>query len=151
MHTQDGIICLDSAGFILSSNKQARQIVGLDTFQIPGKPTLHFQDLFASDHACVMDAAEKNIQIFSLPLWSGLCVDSVALKPAYQPPISTPIRSTVAIHPASTASFNQPHRQGLKEVESELISKTLRQMKGNVAQTARALGISRATIYRKLK
>lgn len=36
-------------------------------------------------------------------------------------------------------------------MESELIAKTLRQLKGNVAQTAKVLGISRATIYRKLK
>ena len=151
MNSQDGIICLDSSGFILSSNRQARQIVGLDTFQTQGTQTLHFQDLFASDHACVMDAAEKNTPILSLPLWSGLCVDSVALKRTDQPPLSTPIRSTLAINPTLTASLNQPHQQGLKEVENELISKTLRKMKGNVAQTARALGISRATIYRKLK
>lgn len=151
MNSQDGIICLDSSGFILSSNRQARQIVGLDTFQTQGSQTLHFQDLFASDHACVMDAAEKNNPILSLPLWSGLCVDSVAIKPSHQQKNSALIHSATVVNQVSAPSIIQHPQQGLKEVESELILKTLRQMKGNVAQTARALGISRATIYRKLK
>jgi transcriptional regulator of acetoin/glycerol metabolism len=38
----------------------------------------------------------------------------------------------------------------LKEVESDLIRKAVEEARGNVAQAARALGISRATVYRKL-
>jgi transcriptional regulator of acetoin/glycerol metabolism len=38
----------------------------------------------------------------------------------------------------------------LKEIEVTLIRKAVEQALGNVAQAARALGISRATVYRKL-
>jgi transcriptional regulator of acetoin/glycerol metabolism len=38
----------------------------------------------------------------------------------------------------------------LKDVESALIQKAVRDARGNVAQAARLLGISRATVYRKL-
>jgi transcriptional regulator of acetoin/glycerol metabolism len=38
----------------------------------------------------------------------------------------------------------------LKEIEISLIRKAVEQAQGNVAQAARALGISRATVYRKL-
>ncbi|MDO9197672.1 helix-turn-helix domain-containing protein, partial [Rhodoferax sp.] len=38
----------------------------------------------------------------------------------------------------------------LKDIEAALIRKAVDQARGNVAQAARALGISRATVYRKL-
>jgi transcriptional regulator of acetoin/glycerol metabolism len=39
----------------------------------------------------------------------------------------------------------------LKDVEKLHITETIREFKGNVTQAAQYLGISRATIYRKLK
>ena len=42
-------------------------------------------------------------------------------------------------------------KQKLSDIENELILKALQSNKGNKAQTAKALGISRATLYRKLK
>lgn len=41
-------------------------------------------------------------------------------------------------------------KHGLRDIEAEVISKAIAQARGNVAQAARALGISRATMYRKL-
>ena len=38
----------------------------------------------------------------------------------------------------------------LKEMETALIRKTVQDERGNVAAAAKALGISRATVYRKL-
>ena len=38
----------------------------------------------------------------------------------------------------------------LKDMEAALIRKTVEQARGNVAQAAKTLGISRATVYRKL-
>jgi len=38
----------------------------------------------------------------------------------------------------------------LKDVETALIRKAVEQARGNVMEAARALGISRATVYRKL-
>ena len=38
----------------------------------------------------------------------------------------------------------------LKDVELALVHRAVAEARGNVAQAARALGISRATVYRKL-
>jgi len=51
----------------------------------------------------------------------------------------------MSMHMASAATMRP-----LKEVESDLIRKAVEEARGNVAQAARALGISRATVYRKL-
>ena len=154
MNSQDAIVCLDSAGFIQSSNKQARHMLGLDAFQTQNhSESPHFQDLFATDQACVMDAATQDMQLLCLPLWSGLCVDAVALLPhQHTQQLTSPTYAKLQpITRATLVPEQAKAQQGLKEVESELIAKTLRQLKGNVAQTAKVLGISRATIYRKLK
>jgi transcriptional regulator of acetoin/glycerol metabolism len=38
----------------------------------------------------------------------------------------------------------------LKAIETDLIRRAMQQAKGNVAEAARRLGISRATLYRKI-
>jgi transcriptional regulator of acetoin/glycerol metabolism len=51
------------------------------------------------------------------------------------------------------ASHNttQPATTGaLQQLQLAMINKAIAQAKGNVAQAAKALGISRATLYRKL-
>ena len=40
--------------------------------------------------------------------------------------------------------------KGLKDAQTEMIREAVKQARGNVAEAARALGISRATVYRKL-
>ena len=40
--------------------------------------------------------------------------------------------------------------KALRDVETELIRQAVLKARGNVAEAARALGISRATVYRKL-
>jgi DNA-binding NtrC family response regulator len=40
---------------------------------------------------------------------------------------------------------------GLREMEQSVIRQTLNDCAGNMAQTARRLGIHRSTLYRKLK
>jgi transcriptional regulator of acetoin/glycerol metabolism len=52
---------------------------------------------------------------------------------------------TAATAPATTQSASP-----LKAVESDLIRRAMQQARGNVTEAARHLGISRATLYRKL-
>ena len=51
--------------------------------------------------------------------------------------------------PGQTAAATAP-RVPLRDVEIALIREAVAQARGNVQQAAQALGISRATIYRKL-
>ena len=50
------------------------------------------------------------------------------------------------ITPAHTAARSLP----LREIESAMIRKAVADARGNVIEAARVLGISRATVYRKL-
>jgi transcriptional regulator of acetoin/glycerol metabolism len=43
------------------------------------------------------------------------------------------------------------HRLPLKDIEAVMIRKAVDEARGNVMQAARVLGISRATVYRKLR
>ena len=56
----------------------------------------------------------------------------------------TPTQPTTATPRASTAP------KPLKDVQTDMIREAVNQARGNVAEAARALGISRATVYRKL-
>ncbi|MNL86617.1 Bacterial regulatory protein, Fis family [compost metagenome] len=53
---------------------------------------------------------------------------------------------------ASTASLRPIANMGvpLREVETALIRRAVEEARGNVMQAARVLGISRATVYRKI-
>ena len=61
-------------------------------------------------------------------------------------------RATLHIQALTTtrAGNAADERMPLREVEISLIRKAVDDAKGNVMKAARALGISRATVYRKL-
>jgi transcriptional regulator with PAS, ATPase and Fis domain len=52
---------------------------------------------------------------------------------------------------APAVSFVAASNMALSDIEGDLIRNALRDHSGNVARTSRALGISRSTIYRKLR
>jgi transcriptional regulator of acetoin/glycerol metabolism len=80
----------------------------------------------------LFDAASEP-HAMEVPLWSGLNLQ---------------IRSQLQ-HACN--NLQQPAATGaLQQIQSAMISKAISQAKGNVAQAAKTLGISRATLYRKL-
>jgi transcriptional regulator of acetoin/glycerol metabolism len=59
----------------------------------------------------------------------------------------------LALHPASSGSATAPARLDdltLEEAERLLIQKALARYDGNVSQAAKALGLSRSALYRRL-
>jgi transcriptional regulator of acetoin/glycerol metabolism len=137
---QDGLIALDADGFVTGANPTARQLV--PSLSQATASALHSRDLFAMPFEMLFDAARHDTQGLEAPLWSGLRLQVLA-----------------RLHQDSRASAafwspNWPMASGaglpLRDVETALIQKAVAQAKGNVAQAARALGISRATVYRKL-
>lgn len=122
----DGLIGLDADGFIRCANQHARHITGLLAHQ-----PQHAGDVFATAWQTLFDLKPEAMGV-ELPLWSGLRIQVQASRAT----------STVA----STHSAAPP----LKAVESDLIRRAMQQARGNVAEAARHLGISRATLYRKL-
>jgi transcriptional regulator of acetoin/glycerol metabolism len=127
----DGLITLDAEGFVSGSNGVARHLIHLPVTRNAG--SVHCSDLFAMPWQMVFDSARpSNGMPIEAPLWSGLRVRLLALASVDQP---APVAKT---------------EKTLRVAESDLIRLTLAKTKGNVAEAARILGISRATIYRKL-
>lgn len=136
----DGLICVDGDGLVTAANSSARQMVSaLATAGAGDAAPVHCTDLFALPFESLFDAAGRDTMPFEVPLWSGLHVQMTA---------------TLRGHAARASVTGQAATQGapqpLKELESALIRKAVQDARGNVMEAARALGISRATVYRKL-
>ena len=127
----DGLLTLDADGFVTGSNSVARHLIHMPVTRNAG-PT-HCSDLFALSWQMVFDTARlANGMTIDAPLWSGLRVKLLAVA-----------------SPQSNPTLTKPEKT-LRIAESKLIRQTMAQTRGNVTEAARILGISRATIYRKL-
>jgi sigma-54 dependent transcriptional regulator, acetoin dehydrogenase operon transcriptional activator AcoR len=124
----DGLVCLDGDGWVAGSNGAARQMVaGLAD---PRSGPVHCSELFAQPWEPLFDAARNGEQApVELPLWSGQRLQAVSQLPGES-------RGTA--------------RLPLRDVEIALIRQAVNEARGNVMEAAKALGISRATVYRKL-
>jgi transcriptional regulator of acetoin/glycerol metabolism len=140
----DGLLALDGDGFVVGANSMARQLMpqplapqGHHT----SSPT-HAGDLLAMPWALLFDAARRQpAQPLDLPLWSGLRLQALARLPAQARGSSRPAPALGGV--LRTAA-------PLREAETALIRQAVLEARGNVAEAARTLGISRATVYRKL-
>lgn len=124
----DGLVCLDGEGWIVSANP-----VGADMLALPlGWRQAHASEVFAAPWEGLFDLAQARSPQMESPLWSGLRVQVLA---------------SVARRDERAAAH---HALPLKAVETALIHRTVSEAGGNVMEAAKRLGISRATIYRKL-
>jgi transcriptional regulator of acetoin/glycerol metabolism len=127
----DGIVCLDRDGWVTGSNAAARQMV--PTLASAPHGAVHCSELFAQPWEPLFDLAAHSGEPapVEVPLWSGLRL--------------TALPQTSGMSQAPSGS-----RLPLRDVEIALIRKAVSDARGNVMEAARALGISRATVYRKL-
>ncbi|MFM7800717.1 MAG: helix-turn-helix domain-containing protein [Limnohabitans sp.] len=123
----DGLLLLNSEGELLGANRLAR-----DMLHWVGDTPQHANDLFAIPIGLLFDGA-KQPKPMDIPLWSGLNlhVQSI-LQQGYHNPSQ----------PATTGA--------LQQLQLAMINQAVTHAKGNIAQAAKALGISRATLYRKV-
>jgi transcriptional regulator of acetoin/glycerol metabolism len=129
----EGLLCIDAEGRVTGANAAARQMLHQPLAR--SEHALLFNDLFALPLHMMFDAARRGDPVLEVPLWSGLRVQV------------RPHRNGADIPPGAPAAEAQPR---LRDVETALIRKAVADARGNVAEAARALGISRATVYRKL-
>lgn len=132
----DGLLCLDAEGGVVSANRAAREMLALPPGALP-----HCSELFALTWTLLYDVARHEAPL-EVPLWSGLRLQVLAMAQATaraSGPMLLP-------RPAAVRDVRLP----LKDLEVELIRRAVREARGNVAAAARALGVSRATVYRKL-
>lgn len=126
----DGLLTLDQDGCITGANPTARQMLSLEAGD-----RAHASDVFAMPWENLFDAAQRDDGCYEVPLWSGLRLQTQGHRAGITQVASTPSRSS---------------GKALRDVETELIRQAVVKARGNVAEAARALGISRATVYRKL-
>ncbi len=132
----DGLVALSDEGYLVGMNRTARDMLSLHA---RWSAQDHCSLAFAVGADTLFDAALTRQGPFEVPLWTGLRLQVLA-----QTRPDAPLR-----HPprkCSTATHGVP----LKDMETALILKAVEDARGNVQEAARALGISRATVYRKL-
>lgn len=128
----DGILILDADGCIAGANRTATEMLDLrpGTGAGPGGWP-HADEVFAVPHGDLFSAARRGRGPLELPSWLGLRLLVLAQS-----------GHDDALHGATLP---------LKSREAALIRHAVAQAGGNVAEAARQLGISRATVYRKLR
>jgi DNA-binding NtrC family response regulator len=127
----EGLLCIDADGSVTGANGAARHMLHQP---LAAGPVLNCNDLFALPPQMLFDAARRGDAMLEVPLWSGLRVQA-------RPQLT----GAATVHAAPGSS-----RPRLRDVETALIRRAVDEARGNVAEAARALGISRATVYRKL-
>jgi transcriptional regulator of acetoin/glycerol metabolism len=125
----DGLVLLSSEGEVLGANILAREMLNL--YPQPGN-SLHASDVFALPWTLLFDAAASDSYV-DVPLWSGLH-----------------LQARPCIHQACELVPQMSSTGPLQQLQSAMIRKAIDLSRGNVSQAAKALGISRATLYRKL-
>ena len=136
----DGLLCLDADGWVTAANPIARQMVphlGLGGGAAHNTP-LHLSELFGMQVDVLFDALRHSNPMLELPLWTGLRL------------LALPVLRADAKHYPERPTVGARDPRHLKDIETALIRQAVDQARGNVALAAQALGISRATVYRKL-
>lgn len=141
----DGLVCLNADGYVTASNQMARlmvpQLVASQVNEQPvAQPPLHASDLFAMPSDMLFDAARGHCSKAALevPLWTGLRLHAM------------PVMGSQADESACKQLVAPVSPPPLKDIETALIRKAVEEARGNVQKAAKSLGISRATVYRRL-
>lgn len=137
----DGLVCLDADGYLRGANPAARLM--LPQLSAPATAGLHCSELFAIAFEVLFDAARHPSSLHAgaieVPLWTGLRLHAWPVMTG-QGRLQAPLRL-----PANTTA-----PRSLKDIETALIHKAVDDARGNVLKAAKALGVSRATVYRRL-
>lgn len=136
-HEADGIVCLDADGWITGANQIARQMI--PNLSPRGQQRVHASAVFGVPHGLLFDAVRRPEATLEIPLWNGLRLAALPTERARE---ALPLTQ----RSASRGRDNLP----LKAMETALIRQAVEQAHGNVSTAARTLGISRATVYRRL-
>lgn len=143
----DGLIGMDDNGRIVTCNRAARDLLPhLNRRSESATDWPHADELFALPFSMLFDAARNGAGASELPLWSGLRLQVLASPAGRSAP---PRRSQTQT--ASTRATSPPDQRRLRDIETALIREAVDHARGNVAQAAAQLGVSRATVYRKLR
>ncbi len=127
------LLAVDNEGRIAGASRSACAMLGLHR-DVAACGYGALEDIFATQAGRLLSLRPDHAPL-RVPLWSGLQVMVASARGDAGEAIA------LAQRPASR----------LRDAEADLIRRTLDATRGNVADAARQLGISRATVYRRLK
>ncbi len=134
-----GLIAIGDSGQILGADRSARLM--LPELERLSSGPVHCADLFATPWQNLFDLSARAQNRQDLALWSGLSIRVQASSDSGN-------RAAVNAGMADTKAYLA--NPTLKSLQSQLIRQAVSEAKGNVEEAAKRLGISRATVYRKL-
>ena len=156
----EGLVCINSDGRITGANRHARLMLTQLSPGVAGSLP-HCNEIFAMPFELLFDAARRSLDQgpTEIPLWSGLrlqarpqlamqrarrslTVDAIERRQA------EPTLPDADPAPATPALASNP--RGLRDIGDALIRNAVDEAKGNVLRAAKTLGISRASVYRRL-
>jgi sigma-54 dependent transcriptional regulator, acetoin dehydrogenase operon transcriptional activator AcoR len=135
-----GYIRVNRDGQISGASAAARSLFNELAFL--GEQPVLLSDLFATPDSEILEVFGKRPWQKTVPLWSGLDVQLKRVDGAGM--FSTALPATHGF------AAKQADAVPIKEMESALIMKAVNDTRGNVNEAAKRLGLSRATVYRKL-
>ena len=137
----DGLVCLNADGYVTAANQMARLMIPQLLPQLLPQAQQHASDLFAMPPDMLFDAARGHCgkAALEVPLWTGLRLHAL-------PILGGQVGASKPAQLAAPAAPPPP----LKDIETALIRKAVEEARGNVQKAAKNLGISRATVYRRL-
>jgi len=147
----DALVVLDADGQVRGCNRAARDM--LPPLHGPGGqhgPLPHADDLFALPFAMLFDASRRVQATVDVPLWSGLHLQALCLRAGKPLPAAAAAPAGRGAAPVAADTLDVAGQQRLRDLETALIRKTVEETRGNVAEAAARLGVSRATVYRRL-
>jgi len=140
----EGLLQVDAHGRISGANRAAQRLLCVPREQLMGKA---FSDLFDRRlHSGWGAPARPGERALDLRTHQGLQVFARVAGPHSAPVSSPAVLLPEAHQPAADVA---PPPANMRELERQAIERTLAANGGNVSVTARQLGISRNTIYRR--
>lgn len=141
----DGLLTLDREGRIAGANPTARQMLALSPDALGHG--MHASEVFAAPWENLFDAASRQAVAQELPLWSGLRLQTQAMLCGHG---ACAVKPSIKPSSALAGQHTGLTTKNLKDAQTDMIREAVHQARGNVAEAARSLGVSRATVYRKL-
>lgn len=146
----DGRVAFSEGGQLLAAEATAQESLGLQGRGASGR----FEELFDTSFAVTLARLRSQESVAQLRLRSGGEIVYAQLARAAAKPFSGTAPAAASGRAgdteAGTASRNAPCER-LAEIEMQAIRDAVSTNRGNMSAAAKQLGISRATLYRKLK
>lgn len=146
----EGQLALDPGGQVLGANRRALELLGLPA------AVLRRESLSSLFGLAYSEAVDRSRGDASLQLLRGEQLLHAKLSVQLNQPLTQGVMSTEApseaLMPASSLRMPAPLAlHNLRQTESQAIQAAVQASGGNLSLAARALGIGRSTLYRKLR